>query len=121
MKLVKLIMNDDSVIYVNSFQIIGMNENFREGNFWTTTVRLDRLDSFYNCKNRAEDIIAQCSEKNFIKLTHWDNNVITVNVKHIVRYEKHIKEDSNTYIVVDNISLTVKETTEEIDKLIGVI
>lgn len=60
--------------------------------------------------------------KKFIKLTHYnDNRVITVRKKSIAYYLKSLNSNSTTIeLKGTTISLSVKETVEEIDKLLEV-
>lgn len=76
-----------------------------------------------------EDILAEnemrMREAGFIKLTNHDGIVIRINVEHIGYYCKsfHKNYDSKSYLALktdtDDTGWWLRETPEEIDKLIG--
>ena len=55
----------------------------------------------------------------FITLTLTDSQRLRINVTHIIFYRERIKDSNDSLVQLSSQSIVVKESPEEIDKLIG--
>ncbi len=55
----------------------------------------------------------------FITLTLTDGQLLRINVTHIIFYRERVKDSNDSLVQLSSQSIVVKESPEEIDKLIG--